>query len=150
MTELPDWLESERVTHGVMEATGAYWKPVWHVLEEAVELVLANARDVKNVKVLEDANIKLSSVMSDVTGLSGRKMLVALIEGETDPDRLAELGSVWLKASKEDLRAALHGFVREHHRFMLRLHLDQINALDAAIREASGSRRRWSRLPGLR
>jgi transposase len=83
--------------------------------------------------VLEDANIKLSSVVTDVTGLSGRKILVALIEGESDPDRLAELGSVWLKASKDELRAALKGFVREHHRFMLRLHLDQVNALDGAI-----------------
>jgi transposase len=70
-----------------------------------------------------------------VTGLSGRKILVALIEGESDPVRLAELGSAWLKASKDELRAALHGFVREHHRFMLRLHLDQVNALDGAIQE---------------
>jgi transposase len=190
LLELRDWLESEAVTHVAMEATGTYWKPVWHVLEGSFEQVLANARDVKNVpgrksdvkdadwisdllahglirssfvppqpimelrdltrtrkqlvrergrhvqriqKVLEDANIKLSSVVSDVTGLSGRKILVALIEGESDPDRLADLGSALLKASKDELRAALHGFVREHHRFMLRLHLDQVNALDAAI-----------------
>jgi transposase len=190
LLQLRDWLESEGVTHVAMEATGSYWKPVWHVLEGCFELVLANARDVKNVpgrksdvkdadwisdllahglirssfvppepimelrdltrtrkqlvrerarhvqriqKVLEDANIKLSSVVTDVTGLSGRKILVALIDGESDPDRLAELGSAWLKAPKDELRAALHGFVREHHRFILRLHLDQVDALDGAI-----------------
>lgn len=192
LLRLRDWLESEGVTHVAMEATGAYWKPLWHVLEGAFELLLANARDVKNVpgrksdvrdadwisdllahglirnsfvppqpimelrdltrtrkqlvrergrhvqriqKVLEDANIKLSSVVTDVTGISGRKILVALIEGESNPDRLAELGNAWLKASKDELRAALHGFVREHHRFMLRLHLDQVNALDGAIQD---------------
>jgi transposase len=98
--------------------------------------VRERSRHVQRIqKVLEDANVKLSSVVTDVTGLSGRKILVALIDGVTDPDQLASLGSAWLKASKEDLRAALHGYVREHHRFMLRLHLDQINALDSAIQD---------------
>jgi transposase len=190
LLRLAEWLGSEEVTHVVMEATGTYWKPVWHVLEGSYDLVLANARDVKNVpgrksdvsdaawladllahglvrssfvppepilelrdltrtrkqlirersrhvqriqKVLEDANLKLSSVITDVTGMSGLNILSALIDGETDPERLAELGSLRLKATKEELRDALHGFVREHHRFMLRLHLDQIHALDRAI-----------------
>jgi transposase len=98
------------------------------------QLVRERGRHVQRIqKVLEDANLKLSSVVTDVLGQSGRRILVALIEGETDPERLAALGSVRLKASREALRDALHGFVREHHRFMLRLHLDQIGALDRAI-----------------
>ena len=100
------------------------------------QLVRERGRHVQRIqKVLEDANLKLSSVVTNVLGLSGRKILVALIEGETDPGRLAALGSVRLKASKDELCDALHGFVRDHHRFMLRLHLEQIDALDRAIRD---------------
>lgn len=192
LLRLSDWLTEYGVTHVVMESTGAYWRPVWHVLDGTFELILANARDVKNVpgrktdakdaewlaellahglvrgsfvpdepilelrdltrtrkqlvrergrhvqrlqKILEFANIKLSSVITDILGLSGRKILVALIEGETDPDRLAALGHIQLKASKSELSEALRGRVTRHHRFMLRLHFDQINALDQAIAE---------------
>jgi transposase len=146
---LSDWLAGEGCTHVAMEATGVYWKPVWHVLSDGdFTLVLANAAHVKNVpgrktdvndatwladllahglirgsfvpdeqtqemrtllrtrkqlvressrhvqrlqKTLEDANIKLDSVISDVMGLSGRRMIEALIAGETDPAALAAL-----------------------------------------------------------
>jgi transposase len=187
---LLDWLVEEQVTHAVMESTGAYWRPVWHVLDGSCELVLANAREVKNVpgrksdakdaewladllahglvrgsfvpdepifelrdltrtrkqfvrerarhvqriqKILEMANVKLSSVITDVLGVSGRRMLVALINGEQDPDRLAALGNARLKASREELREALRGFVTEHHRFMIKVHLDQIANIEATI-----------------
>jgi hypothetical protein len=86
-------------------------------------------------KTLEDANIKLDSVISDIVGLSGRAMIMALIAGETDPDRLAELAHRRIRAVPETLREALRGRVRKHHRFLLRLHLQQIDALDAAIAE---------------
>jgi transposase len=191
LLELSEWLASEGCTDIVMEATGVYWKPVWHILGDGeFELLLANAAHVKNVpgrktdvndatwladllahglirgsfvpdtqtqemrgllrtrkqlvrertshvqrlqKTLEDANIKLDSVIADIIGLSGRSMIEALIGGETDPDRLAALAHRRIKAPAEVLREALRGRVTRHHRFLLRLHLQQIDALDAAI-----------------
>jgi transposase len=188
---LSEWLSAEGCTHVAMEATGIYWKPVWHILSDGeFELVLANAAHVKNVpgrktdvndatwladlmahglirasfvpdeqtqemrsflrtrkqfvrertshiqriqKTLEDANIKLDSVISDIAGLSGRRMIEAIIGGETDPNALAALAHRRIKASAAALEAALRGRVTEHHRFMLRLHLDHLDALDAAI-----------------
>jgi|KBSMisStandDraft_5_1062788.scaffolds.fasta_scaffold248477_1 transposase len=188
---LAAWLASHEVTHVAMEATGVYWKPVWHILSDGeVELILANAAHIKNVpgrktdvndatwiadllahglirgsfvpqppiqelrgflrtrkqlvreqgshvqriqKTLEDANIKLESVISDILGVSGRAMIEALIAGESDPAKLAQLAHRRLKATPEGLRAALHGRVRDHHRFLLRLHLRQIDALSSLI-----------------
>ena len=86
-------------------------------------------------KTLEEANIKLDSVISDVIGASGRAMIEALIAGETNPLRLASLASSRIKASPAVLREALRGRVTRHHRFLLRLHLQQIDALDRAIAE---------------
>lgn len=188
---LSDWLSAEGVTHIAMEATGVYWKPVWHILSDGeFELVLANAAHVKNVpgrktdvndatwladlmahglirasfvpdeptqqmrdllrtrkqlvrersghtqriqKTLEDANIKLDSVISNIVGVSGRRMVEALIDGQTDPEALAALADGRLKATPAELEASLRGRVTDHHRFLLRLHLDQLDALDAAI-----------------
>jgi len=86
-------------------------------------------------KTLEEANIKLDSVISDVIGTSGRAMIEALIAGETNPLRLASLASSRIKASPAALGEALRGRVTRHHRFLLRLHLQQIDALDRAIAE---------------
>lgn len=189
LLELGDWLGAHEVTHVVMEATGVYWKPVWHMLEGHVELTLANAQHVKNVpgrksdvtdaqwladllavglirgsfvpptpvqelrdltrtrkqlgreigrhtqrlqKILEDANIKLTETISDIRGQSGRAVLRALIAGETDPERLVAL-TRRLKASHGQLVDALHGRVTAHHRFMLKLHLEQIEAIEASL-----------------
>jgi transposase len=85
-------------------------------------------------KTLTEANIRLDSVVSDIVGLSGRRMISAMIEGVSDPDKLAALGTRGLKATKEQLRAALHGRLTDHHRFMLRLHLKQYDALEETIR----------------
>jgi hypothetical protein len=84
-------------------------------------------------KTLEDANIKLDSVIADIMGLSGRRMIEALIAGETDPNALAALAHRRIKASPAELEAALRGRVTDHHRFMLRLLLRHIDAIDAAI-----------------
>ena len=188
---LSEWLTQNNCPQIAMEATGVYWKPVWHVLADGeFELVLANAAHVKNVpgrktdvkdadwvadllahglirasfvpdsptqemrtllrtrkqlvreksshiqriqKTLEDANIKLDSVITDVMGLSGRKMIEALIAGERNPTKLASLADHRVRASQGALREALRGHVKAHHRFLLRLHLNQIDALDAAI-----------------
>jgi transposase len=188
---LSEWLSAEGATHLAMEATGVYWKPVWHILSDGeFNLVLANAAHVKNVpgrktdvndavwlanlmahgliraslvpdeptqrmrdllrtrkqfvrersshiqriqKTLEDANVKLDSVISDVVGLSGRRMLEALTAGETDPTALAQLADHRLHATPQQLEAALRGRVTTHHRFMLKLHLDHLDSIDAAI-----------------
>jgi transposase len=187
---LADWLESLGIEHVAMEATGVYWKPVWHVLEGHFELVLANAAHVKNVpgrktdvndamwladllahglirasfvppvavqelrtltrtrkqfvrersahvqrieKVLEDANLKLSVVISDTLGKSGRAVLQAIIDGQTDPERLVSCVTTRVKATRTELLEALRGHISAHHRFMLKLHLAHIDALDKAV-----------------
>jgi transposase len=86
-------------------------------------------------KTLEHANLKLTTVLTDTLGVSGRAILHALVAGERNPDRLADLAHERVKASRPDLVAALHGRVTAHHRFMLKLHLTQIEALEAAVRE---------------
>jgi transposase len=187
---LVDWLDGFGVERVAMEATGVYWKPVWHILESHFELVLANAAHVKAVpgrktdvndatwladllahglirasfvppvavqelrtltrtrkqfvrersahiqrieKVLEDANLKLSVVLSDLLGKSGRAVLQAIIDGQADPDRLLAGINGRVKASRAELREALRGHISAHHRFMLKLHLGHIEALDQAI-----------------
>ena len=93
-------------------------------------------------KILEDANIKLSSVATDIQGVSARAMLEALISGETDAAQLAELAKGRLRNKIAELEAALAGRIREHHRFMWRevlYHMDELNVrlatLDAQIRQ---------------
>ena len=86
-------------------------------------------------KTLEDANIKLDSVITDIVGVSGRKMIAAIIAGETDATSLARLANSRLKASPAELQAALHGRVTKRHRFLLKLHLSQIDTFDCAIAE---------------
>jgi transposase len=89
-------------------------------------------------KTLEDANIKLDAVIAEVLGKRGRAMLEALIVGESDPARLVALAHPGLKGAKDKRHAALHGRVQPHRRFLLRLHLDQTDALD---RHRPGGRR---------
>jgi transposase len=84
-------------------------------------------------KTLKDANLKLTHAMSDIVGTSGRGILAALIAGETDPQRLADLTQGRLKAPRAALVDALHGRVTDHHRFLLQLHLAQIDGLNSAI-----------------
>ena len=94
-------------------------------------------------KLLEDAGIKLSSVATDITGVSGRAMLEALIAGQTDPTVIADLAKRTLRRKIADLTEALVGRFTDHHAFMARLFLDRIDAhsadsarLDARIEEA--------------
>jgi transposase len=195
LLELADWLEEQGCTHVAMEATGVYWKPVWHVLEERFELLLANAAHVRGVpgrksdvndatwiadllahglirasfvppapiqelrdltrtrkqltreivqhtqriqRVLEDANVKLGSVVSDVLGWSGRRIVGALIAGEQDPEVLAALGSDRLRCAHRDLVEALRGRVTDHHRFLLGQHLRMVEELERRVAEFDG------------
>jgi transposase len=98
------------------------------------QLVQAKASVANRIqKVLEDANIKLGSVATDVLGVSGRDMLRALIAGETDPVKLAELARRKLRAKIPALRLALQGRVTEHHRFLLGLLLDELTHLEGLV-----------------
>jgi transposase len=104
-------------------------------------------------KVLEDANLKLGSVLSDVLGKSGRAMLDAIVAGEADPARLAALAQGTARNKTAELREALRGRITEHHRTMLRLHLQVVDALqrtlaelDAAVGKALAPIRQRTRL----
>lgn len=190
LLELADWLAAQGITHVGMEATGIYWKPIWHILEGRFELVLANAAHIRNVpgrksdvndavwisdllahglirasfvppaqiqnvrdltrtrtqlarevaqhiqriqKTLENANIKLTSVISNIIGTSGRRILKAMIAGETNPVKLAELGSTRLKCHRAELTAALDGRVTAHYRFLIAHHLGLVEELERHI-----------------
>ena len=99
------------------------------------QLVREQTRHVQRLeKTLEEANIKLGTVLSDLMGASGRRMIEAMIAGECDPHRLAGLAERTIKASHKALYDALHGRLREQHHFLLQLHLQQWDAIDAAIR----------------
>jgi transposase len=190
LLELLDWLKSQGVRHAAMESTGVYWKPIWHILEGAFELILVNAHQIKRPpgrktdvkdaewiaellqhgllspsfvppkpirelrdltrqraqliadkasvanrihKTLEDANIKLAGVATDILGVSGRAMITKLIQGESDPERLADEARASLRKKIIPLRRALAGRVTDHHRFLLRMLMDQLGQLEALI-----------------
>jgi transposase len=88
-------------------------------------------------KILEDANVKLASVASEVLGASGRAMLEAVVAGQTDPEALADLARGTLRKKRAALVEALRGGVRDHHRLLLRTLLGQVDHLDGAIAELS-------------
>ena len=103
------------------------------------QLVREQTRHIQRIqKTLEEANIKLDSVISDVMGVSGRRMIEAMIAGVRDPRKLAQLADRRIKASPKELYDALHGRLTEHHRFMLRLHLEQYDALASSIAQIDG------------
>jgi len=88
-------------------------------------------------KVLEDANIKLSGVATDIMGVSARQMLDALVAGTSDPATMAELAKGRLRAKREALERALTGRMRDHHRAMIAMHLTHIDFLDEQIEQLS-------------
>ncbi len=201
LIKLRDWLKKHKITHLAMESTGVYWKPVYNVLGDHFEILLVNARHVKNVpghktdkkdsrwlcklllsgllkgsyiperqirelrdltryrkkltymvsseknrfqKILEDANIKLSVVLSDVFGKTGMKMIQKIVYGDSyRPEELLCLVHGRVKAERSDIKEALTGYVTDHHRLMLRTILENmgrieqtLSGLDAAIEKA--------------
>ena len=92
----------------------------------------------RHIQTLEEANVKLDSVISDIMGLSGRRMIEAMIEGVRNPQKLAQLADRRIKASPKALYDARHGRLTGHHRFMLRLHLGQYDALASSIAQIDG------------
>jgi transposase len=193
LNDLRSWLKQYGITHVAMESTGVYWKPVFNILEDSLQVLLVNARHLKNVpgrktdkidsqwicklllggllkasyvpeekirqlrdlsrycgklvqqlaaeknrvqKVLEDANIKLSSVVSDTSGVVATRLIDGLIAGRQDlPALIAESYHGRLKASKTQLLQALTGRVTDHHRFMLREIKKHMEWLQAEIAE---------------
>jgi transposase len=187
---LSDWLTAQGVKVVAMESTGSYWKPVFNLLEPGFEVILVNARHIKQVpgrktdvkdsewiaqllqhgllrpsfipprptrelrdltrqrtrliqektavsnriqKVLEDANIKLGSVASNALGVSGRLMIEAIIRGEYDPVKLADLARRRLRKKIPQLQQALRGSVTENHRFLLRTQMNHLIHLERLI-----------------
>jgi transposase len=177
LKELREWCQKHGVTQIAMESTGIYWKPVYNILEEYFEVILVNARHVKNIpghktdkkdsawlsklllggllkgsfippkeirdlrdivrykkkqvqqvssernriyKILEDANIKLSTVMK-ADSVSGQKVIDALINGETKVENLLRFIHGKTKASRQEILKALEGNLTDHHRFMLKI-----------------------------
>jgi transposase len=91
-------------------------------------IVRERGREIQRMeKLLEDAGIKLSSVASDISGVSGRAMLEALIDGQHDPAVLADLAKRRLRIKIPELTEAWTGRFGEHHAFLARLHLDLID-----------------------
>jgi len=191
---LYDWLQEWECTHVAMESTADYWKPVFNILEDAFEVLLVNAQQVKHVpgrktdakdsewlaellihgllkpsfippkpqrqlreltryratlvqerarivnrvqKLLEGMNIKLSSVATDVLGVSGRAMLEALVGGRLSPAEMAQLARGRLRNKLPELEEALTGIVAPHQRKLLALQLEHIDFLDEQVEELS-------------
>ena len=98
------------------------------------QLVRDQTRHVQRIqKTLTEANIRLDSVISDIMGRSGRRMIEAMIAGQRDPRKLAALADRRVKATPKELYDALHGRLTDHHRFLLKLHIGQWDTLDASI-----------------
>lgn len=188
--ELRDWLKENKITHVAMESTGVYWKPIFNILESDFEIILVNARHIKNVpgrktdkkdskwiaklllsgllkgsfipklsirelrdltrykrkvieqiaseknriqKILEDANIKLSSVVSDMDGATATKIINAMITGVEDIDELLKFRHGKIQSSREDLASALKGNLTAHHKFMLQTIKMSITEKEALI-----------------
>jgi transposase len=182
-----DWLVSAGCTHVAMESTGVYWKPVFNILEDSLEVILANARQVKHVpgkktdiqdcqwladllrhglikgsfippkpirelrdltryrqkliqqrsseinrlqKFLEDANIKLASVVTDIQGVSAQQMIRHLIQEDLSVPEMAQLAKGRLRNKMESLEQSLEGYLTDHHRLLLRLALQMIAFYD--------------------
>lgn len=176
LEKMRDMLKEKQITHIAMESTGVYWKPLYNILESDFEIILVNARHIKNVpgrktdkkdskwiaklllsgllsgsfipprhirdlrdltryrkkivgqiaseknriqKILEDANIKLSSVVSSMSGAVATKIIKAMLAGVEDVKELANYHHGKMYATKEELVASLKGNLTEHHKFML-------------------------------
>jgi transposase len=187
------WLKKYEVTTIAMESTGVYWKPIFNIMEDEFDVVLANPQHIKSlrmnktdikdckrianllrhglvprsfippreirelrdlnrtrrklvgimaseknrvVKVLEDANIKLSSVVTKIYGVSSLSMIQALLEKDKlSREEINEMAKGKLKKKVDQLEKALNGRLTGHHRFLLRMHLENIQYLAGQIKK---------------
>ncbi len=197
LIKLRDWLKKHKITHIAMESTGVYWKPIYNVLGDDFEILLVNARHVKNVpghktdkkdskwlcklllsgllkgsyiperkirelrdltryrkklvqmisseknrfqKLLEDANIKLSVVLTDTFCKTGLKMLDVIVnQKEYQPKQLLSMVHGSVKANRKDIEEALTGYITDHHRLMLKMIWDNMLRLEKTILEVDTS-----------
>ncbi len=194
LLELRDWLIGHEVRVVGMEATGVYWKPVYYVLEDAMECWLLNARHLRNVpgrktdvadaawiaqlvehglvrpsfvppkpirelrnlaryrkaqieersresqrldKILQDAGIKLSSLASELLGVSSRNILAALVAGQTEPEKLANLAKGRMRNKLPELEEALQGRFSRHHALVVGEILAKLDYLEGLIERLS-------------
>lgn len=157
------WL-AQLAAHGLLRASFVPPEPIRRLRDltrTRTAITRERSREIQRLeKVLEDAGIKLSVVVSDITGVSARRMLRALASGQRDPDVLAEMSVKLLRRKIPALTQALQGRFTEHHAFLVTLHLDfidqhtsQIDALTARIEEVmapfQAARDRLVTIPGV-
>ena len=193
LLKLKDWLTENDVEVVAMESTGVYWKPIFNILENDFQMILANPQYLKKVpgkksdvkdcewiasllrcglipasfipqrpirelrelnrtrrklvgmmsseknriqKVLEDANIKLASVVSKIDGVSSMTMIQALLDKDRlSKEEITDMARGKLKSKVDQLVEALNGKVTDHHRFLLKLHLNNIAFLADQVQE---------------
>jgi transposase len=135
-----EWI-ADLLQHGLLRASfipPAAQRELRDLTRHRSSLVAERARIVNRLqKVLEDTNIKLAAVVSDIAGVSARAMLEALLAGERDAAVLAQLAKGRLRAKREFREQALAGRLRPHHAFLLTEHLSHIDSLDEAIARLS-------------
>jgi transposase len=194
LEELRKWLQESACTHVVMESTGSYWKPIFHVLDDGkLDVVLANSQQVKNLRghktdrndsrwlahllrhgmirpsfipprpvrelrdltrrrkqlignaidernrvqrVLQEANVQLGTVLSDIFGESGLDMLDALVNQQAAPEQIAQLARKQARKKIPQIQAALEGHhMTEHHRTLIRHSMRHLAFLEEEIAE---------------
>jgi len=191
LEQMRDWLVEAGCTHVLMESTGSYWKPIFNVLEDRLQVRVANAEDVKGrkghktdkqdswwlahlfrhgmvrssfipprairelrdltrrrrkvlgmatseknriAKVLEDANVKLGSVLSNLFGVSGQLMLEALLEDKATPEQIAQFAQRRAREKIPQIAASLEGHrMSEHHRVLIRMSLEVLRCLESQV-----------------
>ena len=130
------WI-AELLQHGLLKASFIPPQPQRDLRELTryrTHLIDERAREVNRVhKVLEDANLKLSSVATDLMGVSAREMLSAILAGQEDPSTLAQLARGRMRPKIAELEQALSGHIRDSHRLLLTLHLEHIDDLNAKL-----------------
>jgi transposase len=135
------WI-ADLVAHGLIKASFVPDEEMHELralMRTRKQLVREQTRHVQRIqKTLTEANIRLDSVISDIMGASGRRMIEAMIAGLRDPRKLAALAHRSVKATPKELYDALRGRLTEHHRFLLKLHIGQWDALDASIKVIDG------------
>jgi transposase len=135
-----EWV-AELLRHGLLRGSFIPSKPQRQLREltrHRTTLVQDRARVINRPQaVLEDANIKLAAVVTDIRGVSARAMLEALIAGQRDVDALADLARGRLRTKRDQLAEALRGYFTPHHSFLLTEYLSQIDYFDDAIDRVS-------------
>lgn len=137
-----EWI-ADLLRHGLLRGSFIPSRPQRHLRDltrHRTLLVQERARTINRLQtVLEDANIKLASVVTDIRGVSARAMLEALMAGEQDVSVLAALARGRMRAKRQELAEALQGHFLPHHRFLLTEHLSHMDYLDEAMERVSAT-----------